>query len=292
MHNYVNYHSPRIARMFADGLYACLEPDGSIVVRDLKKESIQWGDNRGTYLDYDWEGYPWSKGWNYQYMEFYHWGESPVYGCDYEREGCHIKEGDVVLDIGANIGLFSRFAMERGAKKVYAFEPSESVFTCLLMNVDADVVNAYKACVYSSTGVQNVASSKVTHPMVSVVEDTFDTEAPHIVWSDKVFCYTMDYLFESGLLPSSIDFMKVDVEGAEVGVFEGMSDQNLARIDRLAIETHHKLNVDDGRGSVERMELLENALQPRLISAFPHHHHIQYDRGNHSGWTETMNLWR
>jgi FkbM family methyltransferase len=44
-------------------------------------------------------------------------------------------EGKVVLDIGGNIGAFSNFAIERGAKEVWAFEPEEENFELLSMNV-------------------------------------------------------------------------------------------------------------------------------------------------------------
>ena len=37
---------------------------------------------------------------------------------EYFRHGLEIKEGDVVLDLGASIGLFSLLALEKKAKKI------------------------------------------------------------------------------------------------------------------------------------------------------------------------------
>src|SRR3989344_9219581 len=55
----------------------------------------------------------------------------------------HIKKGDTVLDIGANIGYhtlhFARLVGETG--KVYAFEPHPSNFALLKKNIEA---NGYK----------------------------------------------------------------------------------------------------------------------------------------------------
>jgi hypothetical protein len=57
--------------------------------------------------------------------------------------------------------------------------------------------------------------------------------------------YTLDYLFESGLV-DKIDFLKVDVEGAEYAVFEGISDENLSKVKTIAMEYHNShFNFDD-----------------------------------------------
>ena len=43
-------------------------------------------------------------------------------------------EGKVVVDIGANIGCFTRWALEHGAKKVIAIEPEPNNFAMLTLN--------------------------------------------------------------------------------------------------------------------------------------------------------------
>ena len=40
----------------------------------------------------------------------------------YLQEGVSILPGDIVLDVGANIGVFTLFAAKQGAQ-VYAYEP-------------------------------------------------------------------------------------------------------------------------------------------------------------------------
>ena len=164
----------------------------------------------------------------------YHWGESAPFRCDYEKKGCYIKSDDkVVVDVGANIGIFTRLALERGVERVYAFEPSFDAFKCLMMNVDSNRVVPYKACVTNVSGFTDVTVTPSTYPMAVVIRD--DTSIGEV---ETVPSYTMDDLIDLNIIPIPIDFLKVDIEGSEVEMFEGFSDENLAKIDRFAMEAH------------------------------------------------------
>jgi predicted methyltransferase len=43
-----------------------------------------------------------------------------------------INEGDVVVDLGGNVGIFNRWAYSQGASKVISFEPDKRYFKLLL----------------------------------------------------------------------------------------------------------------------------------------------------------------
>jgi hypothetical protein len=51
---------------------------------------------------------------------------------------------------------------------------------------------------------------------------------------------SMDYLFSTGVF-DKIDFLKIDCEGAEKEIFEGLSDDNLKRIKKISLEFHKNL---------------------------------------------------
>ena len=56
----------------------------------------------------------------------------------YRQHGVTIKDGDCVLDVGANTGLFILFLNKIGAKvRVFAFEPAPATFRVLSRNVEA-----------------------------------------------------------------------------------------------------------------------------------------------------------
>ena len=281
MFQYVDDDPVRIGKKLPDGYYACLEHDGTIIIRNLKREAEEWGDDMSKCWSTSSQNlYPYNIGFNMNYMEIH-------YTCDYEYEGCHIKNDDIVVDIGANIGIFTRFALQRGAKKVYAFEPSGALFKCLSLNVDADLVELYKACVGSYTGLTRIASSSVTYPMVGMADKLLpENKYPY---QDVTQCYSLDDLFDCELFPDKVDFLKVDVEGGEIEVLKGLSDKNIGRVDRMAIETHH--NPQKSSWLWKSNEL--DALQQRLKSAFTYHNRIRFGWGDpNRSWDETLTLWR
>lgn len=53
----------------------------------------------------------------------------------YLQFGINIKDNDTVLDVGANIGLFTRFILQQAQNlKIYAFEPITPIFKVLKLN--------------------------------------------------------------------------------------------------------------------------------------------------------------
>ena len=103
-----------------------INKDGDQELRDLSKEEELWSYDR--YLAGELDAY------NYMWHEMFNHHVHGDNGCDYERYGCFIKEGDVVLDIGGNIGVFAHRAETRGASKVISFEPMTPTFNCLIKN--------------------------------------------------------------------------------------------------------------------------------------------------------------
>jgi len=55
--------------------------------------------------------------------------------------GNRIRPGDVVLDAGANIGVFTRKALWAGASKVVAIEPAPENLECLQRNFAAEIAD-------------------------------------------------------------------------------------------------------------------------------------------------------
>ena len=55
--------------------------------------------------------------------------------------GTGIRRGDIVLDAGANVGVFTRKALWAGASKVIAIEPAPENLECLRRNFAAEIAD-------------------------------------------------------------------------------------------------------------------------------------------------------
>ena len=148
-----------------------------------------------------------------------------------------IHEGDVIVDLGANVGMFTRWAYMEGANKVIAFEPDKRYFNLLKLNSDPRTI-LFNAAVSNSIGSTILYES-----------DHFGGSNTHGVPGCKnsysVRTYTLDYLFQSGLI-DEIDFLKIDIEGAEHEAFNGISNENLMKVKTIAMEYHNShMNYDE-----------------------------------------------
>ena len=148
----------------------------------------------------------------------------------YKNREKRIHEGDIVVDLGGNIGVFNRWAYSQGAKRVISFEPDRRYFKLLSLNADPRSL-IFNAAVGDQIGELELYES--THLGGSNVFGTQEDAKKY-----KVRTYTLNYLFSSGLV-EHIDFLKVDIEGAEHLAFDGISDENLMKVKNIAMEYHH-----------------------------------------------------
>lgn len=153
-------------------------------------------------------------GWDFIYDEIYDWEFSPT-RCIYEMWDCRMKENDVVVDLGASIGFFTKKAAQV-ASRVIAVDGSPENFSCLVENTKDNMnVSCLNACVTGDNSPTPYLWSKKGNPL-------------HI---------SMESLFQIYNL-EKIDFLKCDIEGVEYDLFDSTPQHILDRIDRIAIETH------------------------------------------------------
>jgi FkbM family methyltransferase len=163
--------------------------------------------------------------------------ERKVYG-----SGKHfVHAGDIVLDCGASDGDFTREALNVGAKLVVAIEVAPQSVECLRRNL-AGEISAGRVVIYPK-GVWD----KEDQITLNVVDDNFASnsvvkrpEGSHRGIS--VPLTTIDHIVtELGL--ERVDFIKMDVEGAESRAIAGAHDTLIRHKPRLSITTEH--NPDD-----------------------------------------------
>jgi len=128
---------------------------------------------------------------------------------------CDVEQGDTVIDVGAYIGEFSRHAATR-AGRVIAAEPAPDTLPCLARNLqqyaNTELVTAplwkaseHKAFAHATDGTE--------HSLVGV-DDGETVETPTVATTTLA-----DVIKRRNL---SVDFLKVDAEGAEPEVLAGL----------------------------------------------------------------------
>jgi FkbM family methyltransferase len=155
----------------------------------------------------------------------------------YEEGAVNVKPGDIVLDCGANIGVFTHTALKRGAGLVVAIEPAPATVECLRRNF-ADEIAKGRVIV--------VPKGVWDHPDVlelaqggsgNSVGDSFvfGRDVPNKV---KVPLVTIDSLAEELNLPR-VDFIKMDIEGSEKPALRGAAGVIRRYGPRMAIAAEH-----------------------------------------------------
>jgi FkbM family methyltransferase len=165
------------------------------------------------------------------------------------------KNCDLVLDLGANIGVFSTYAARlTGAKRVISLEPVSGTFNKLKQNLSNNgleqTVTAVQKGIAGTAGTRSIYLG-VSSPHSSLYyrgNPTFETGR-----TEDVSVTTLDQLFADFRL-DRVDVCKLDCEGGEVEALLAASDDVLRRIKCLTMEYHFPGDLCDKRTFFARLE--------------------------------------
>jgi FkbM family methyltransferase len=133
----------------------------------------------------------------------------------------------LIIDCGANIGLSILYFKRLYPKsRIVAFEADKSIFDILSRNVKnfaLDDVQLINRAVWSSVTELNFTSDGADGGRLSVANDRSDHLVPTVRLKDY--------------LDRKVDFLKLDIEGAETEVLHDCADQ-LANVGAVFVEYH------------------------------------------------------
>ena len=153
-----------------------------------------------------------------------------------------VKEGDIVVDVGANVGMFTvKAALSVGDKgKVIAIEPIEENFELLKRNIEFhNLNNVYiiRKAIGRKKGKTTMIKSllSATHQLKEIK----DFKNPEFsIQEVDVEVDTLDNIVKEFSI-NRIDLLKIDVEGAELEVLKG-AKESLKITRNIAMELHGK----------------------------------------------------
>jgi FkbM family methyltransferase len=122
-----------------------------------------------------------------------------------------IEEGDVVVDVGFNYGIFSLFALYNKASKIYGFEPNIDIYNTI-KNIypEPDRVEIYNYAVSDKNKKMTFYSTPDT--VASTMSFSKDGCKEYEVQCINLSDFIIEYNIEK------IDFLKIDCEGEEYNV--------------------------------------------------------------------------
>ena len=202
----------------------------------------------------------------------------------YLKHGIRLPDGATVVDIGANIGMFSLFVLSRCADPtIYAFEPAPQVYDLLKANCEAygsrihplnlGVSDRAKSALFTfyerssvfsgfhadegedRAAIQAVVRNAVRDE-IAVAADVVETVVAELT-ADRLRGTThecrlisvSDLIRERGI--DKIDLLKIDAEKSELEILAGIDDAHWPRIAQIVIEIH-----DRSQEAVKRVERL------------------------------------
>jgi FkbM family methyltransferase len=152
----------------------------------------------------------------------------------YLAHGTLIDVGDICIDCGACEGTFALQALEAGAGKVVCLEPSVEMVDCLKKTLSRPIDEGRAV-------ILNVAAGAVD----GEINFTFDSSSPfcgsigETGRLSQVQIRTIATSCKDLALPR-VDFVKMDIEGAEIQAIEGALPILQRHHPKLAITTYHR----------------------------------------------------
>ena len=129
-----------------------------------------------------------------------------------------LAKGMTFVDVGANIGLFTALAIRQGASKILAIEPHSESFGFLKTTIDKNnplmLVSAEKVALGSQEGEGRLYLNPFNKG------DNRMNYSKELIEGERVEIKTLDSVCaQYGI--NSIDFLKIDVQGSELGILQG-----------------------------------------------------------------------
>jgi FkbM family methyltransferase len=159
----------------------------------------------------------------------------------FRREYRLPQRAETIVDLGANIGCFSLYAARTfPAAHLVAFEPMPRTFARLRATLERNAlggrVTVFPRGAAAASGPRFIPTVDAPSQSLGIVP--IGEESPAA--GTTIDCSALDEIIAAAtdLLAGDIDFLKIDIEGAEHEVMSTVSREQLQRVREIAMEYH------------------------------------------------------
>ena len=151
---------------------------------------------------------------------------------DYKIADFSIGDKDIIIDIGAHIGLFSLFASQYCKNgKIYCFEPIKENYDILTENID---LNKNKNLIPFNYAVSKESNHKKIYLNSDDSAHSIFPSGENII---EVKSTTIKSIFDENQI-NYCNMLKLDCEGSEYEIIDSIPDEYFLRINKIIIEYH------------------------------------------------------
>ena len=151
---------------------------------------------------------------------------------EYHHDDFKIETNDVIIDVGAHIGLFALYASQFCKDgKIICYEPIKENYELLLENVKQNKINniiSYNSAVSNSSSTVKIYLNQ--------------DESGHSMFLKNVNFVTVVSISLPKILEKNnienCDFLKLDCEGAEYEIIDSLKEDFFKKIKKTIIEYH------------------------------------------------------
>jgi FkbM family methyltransferase len=159
--------------------------------------------------------------------------ERKIYGTGEQA----VKSGDIVLDCGANVGVYTRVALDAGAKIVVAIEPAPENLESLRRNFKDEIAAGRVILVAKGVWDKDDVLTLRRDP-TNTAADSFVMLKEKQAGGVQVPLTTIDKLVKE-LKLERVDYIKMDIEGAETNALTGAQETLAKDHPRLSLSSYH-----------------------------------------------------
>ena len=151
---------------------------------------------------------------------------------EYSNNDFDIHDNDVVIDVGAHIGLFALYVSQFCKNgKILCYEPIKENYDMLISNLKLNNkknVFAFNKAVSKSNSTVRIYlnSDESGHSMFQANESYVDIDSTSLE----------NIIIDNNL--TSVDFLKLDCEGAEYEIIESLPTPKFREVKKMIIEYH------------------------------------------------------
>ncbi len=169
--------------------------------------------------------------------ETLHHLEREICGNDeYKLKDIELNDGDVIVDIGANVGIVSIYLAKRFPNvKILSYEAHPHTYSNFLKNIEANNVKNIIP--------HNLAVYSKDNETLDITLDVINTGSSSCFKNDEgqitetIPTISLDTIITNNNI-SSIRYLKIDCEGAEFDILEGSKLIHEIEVQDIGIEIH------------------------------------------------------